>query len=272
MAWITLTTDFSHRGWYVAEMKGVALQICPDVQLVDITHDVPPQQIRYGAFVLRQAVSAFPPQTIHVAVVDPGVGTQRRILCFRCAEQWLIGPDNGLLTWAVQRLAARDLCCRVVANRQLFRPVVSRTFHGRDIMVPVAAHLARGLPWEEVGPVTDHWEVLPWPEPGVEEQAVKGEVLVADPFGNLITNIPGSLLHRWRDRRLEASLGRWDRIPIVSTYGDAAPGTLVALEGSSGLLEVAVVNGNAAALTGCGAGAAVMVRTAPKTCGSALGG
>lgn len=257
---ITFTTDFG-QGPYVAEMKGVALGICPDAVLVDVTHAVPPQDVRYAAFVLRRVVPCFPEGTIHVAVVDPGVGTERRILCFSVAGRVLIGPDNGVLAWAVDVLDGGNVECRVVENHRLWRPVVSRTFHGRDIMTPVAAHLAAGAPLEEVGAPTYEWVRLPWPVPEVSGEAVRGEIIFVDPFGNLITNIPGSVIEELGKRGAVAcAAGEWDRIKVVETYGQAQPGEIVCLVGSTDLVEIAVVNGSASERLQLGPGAPVVVR------------
>lgn len=254
---VTLTTDFGTQGSYVAEMKGAGLRVWPQVRFVDITHEVPPQDVRYGAFLLRQAAPWFPLGTVHVAVVDPGVGTERRILCFCVGGQFLVGPDNGVLSWAAERLGAGSIRCREVRNQNLWHEQVSSTFHGRDIMVPVAVYLAHGGDWNAVGPETNTWRRIPWPEARREGELIRGEVLFVDPFGNLITNITVELLAA-RPPAVEVKIrdrsARW-----VRTYGDAKPGELVALVGSSGYLEVAVVNGSAARQLGLGPGATVDV-------------
>lgn len=256
---VTLTTDFGTSGSYVAEMKGAGLQIEPDVRYVDVTHEVPPQDVRYAAFLIRQTLPRFPPRTAHVVVVDPGVGTARRILCFQVRNQFLIGPDNGVLSWAVRTAGDEPVQCRAVTNRAWFRPQVTCTFHGRDIMVPVAVRLAAGHRYEEVGPVCEQWVELPWPEPTGLDREVYGEVVFRDPFGNLITNIdrcrlPGNGRQKGYAVRVGNASARW-----VRTYGDASPGDLVALIGSSDLVEIAVVQGSAADRLQAGPGTPVTV-------------
>src|SRR5437868_1152800 len=158
MAIITLTTDFGEADHYVACMKGVILQQVPDVQLVDVTHTINQHDVVHGAFVLRQVVSHFPVGTIHIAVVDPGVGTARRLLAARYEGQIILAPDNGLVSLIHRDFAMDELYS--IENTRLFRPEVSTTFHGRDILAPVAGNLARGLPMDNVGPPLDQLEIL----------------------------------------------------------------------------------------------------------------
>ncbi len=262
---VTLTTDFGTTGSYVAEMKGAGLSICPEICFVDVSHQVPPQDVRYAAFLLRQILPHFPPQTIHVAVVDPGVGTQRRILCFRVADQFLIGPDNGVLTWAVRLFPAAEVACRVVTNRSWFRDEVTSTFHGRDIMMPVAARLAAGEAFEEVGPECNDWLELLWPEPTRSGTTIRGEIVFRDPFGNLISNIDSSRLDELgTSGPYEVIVGNGHRARWVRTYGEGTVGELVALVGSSHLVEVAVVQGSAAALLKVGPGTPITIAPAQR--------
>lgn len=257
---VTFTTDFGE-GPYVAEMKGVALQICRNALLVDVAHHVPPQDIRYAAFVLRRVVPCFPAGTVHVAVVDPGVGTARQIVCIKAGGQYLIGPDNGLLSWAVSAVGEETAEARVVENPKLWRSVVSRTFHGRDIMTPVAAHVASGVPFSEVGRPIAEWKRLAWPEPRCEDGLVRGEVLFVDAFGNLVTNIPGELAQQLsQSGKVVCDAGDVSGVPLVETYGQAPEGSLVCVVGSAELVELAVVNGNAASRLGLGVGDPVVLR------------
>jgi S-adenosyl-L-methionine hydrolase (adenosine-forming) len=242
---ITLTTDFDVGSPYVAQMKGVILSICREVDLVDISHAIAPQNIREGAVVLADATPVFPPGTIHVAVVDPGVGTARRIVYAEMGEQRYLAPDNGLLSL----LAGAQLPRRIVAveNTALWRAEISQTFHGRDIIAPVAAHLARGIDPTELGPPRDTLLMLDWPQPRVAASQITGEILYIDSFGNLITNIR---------RHDVASLGGSSRLIVdcggrrirglVPTYGAAMSGEIIALIDSQGRLEIAKVGGHAA--------------------------
>lgn len=243
MGLITLTTDFGWQDGYVAAMKGVILSICPEATLVDVTHDVPPQDVRHGAFVLQTAASYFPQGTVHLAVVDPGVGTRRRAVAVRTPRACYVAPDNGLLSFVLMH--EEEYTAVELANPDYHRHPVSATFHGRDIFAPAAAHICRGVPLEALGPRADDLSLFSVPRPSVvEEDTLAGEVIHVDRFGNIVSNI----------RREDAD---WDRVRAVhigghavehfcSTYGEGEQGELVALLGSSGYLEVAVRGGNAA--------------------------
>jgi S-adenosylmethionine hydrolase len=257
---ITLATDFGTRDTYVAEMKGVILGIAPSVRLVDVTHDVEPQQVAEAALAVDGAAAFFPRGTIHLAVVDPGVGTPRRGLVIVAGEQCFVGPDNGLFTptllrggWTAFELAAPEYR----------RPAVSRTFHGRDVFAPAAAHLALGVEPERFGcPVRDP-VCLPWPAARRTPAGVAGEVIHVDRFGNLITSI------RAGDLPLDPVVQVAGRsAPVAHAYGSAAAGQLIGLVGSSGRLEVAVTEGSAALVLGVDRGAPVAVssgsRSSPK--------
>jgi S-adenosyl-L-methionine hydrolase (adenosine-forming) len=244
---ITLTTDFGTRDAYVAEMKGVMLEIAATagrpLHLVDVTHEVAAHDVTEGALALDAAAPYFPSGSIHLAVVDPGVGTDRRGLAIQTERATLVGPDNGLFTpfldgttpWLAYELRAPE-----------FRlPSVSRTFHGRDVFAPAAAHLATGVAPERFGPRILDPILLSWPTVRAVAGAVAGAVLHVDRFGNLVTSIRAETLEE---------LGRAARIrlggrllPLVGTYGDLGPGQAGALVGSSGRLEVAVREGSAAA-------------------------
>ena len=257
---ITLTTDFGLADHYVGVMKGVVLGLSPTATIVDITHEIASQDLRHGAVVLANAVWFFPPGTVHVAVVDPGVGTARRIIAVAARDQVILAPDNGLVTLVLD--AAPRARINAVTDERFFRAKVSRTFHGRDVFAPVAAYLANGLAPDALGPAVSDPVRLPWPTPQVEEGRVTGEVLYADRFGNLVTTI---------GVREAAALGARSEVhvagrtcPLVRTYGDASPGTLVALIGSTDRLEVAVVQGSARDLLGLGPGAPVVLWTAGR--------
>jgi S-adenosylmethionine hydrolase len=255
---ITLTTDFGPSSPYVAQMQGVVLSICRDVDLVDISHAIGPQNIREGAVVLADATRRFPAGTIHVAVVDPGVGTSRRIVYAELGEQRYVTPDNGLLSL----LADRHQPKRVVAleNSDYWLPQPSQTFHGRDIMAPVAAHLAAGLDPKQLGRPRDAIVMLNWPQPKKSASSVAGEILYIDSFGNLISNIGDTDVQALGDpASLVVDCGGRKIRGVVPTYGAALNGEFVALFDSQGRLEVAVVGGNAARELQAQVGEAIVV-------------
>ena len=255
MSIITLTTDFGSGSPYVAEMKGVILSICPEATVVDVTHEVPRGDVRQGALVLRRVTSAFPDGAFHVAVVDPGVGTERRILFARLGRQCFVAPDNGLLSAVAQHASPRSFI--ELTRRQFWRADVSATFHGRDIMAPVAAHLAAGVAPEQRGrPINDPL-TLDWPMAHCEPGRITGEVVSVDRFGNLASNIAGDMLPA--DAALSVSCGGRRAVGLSRSYAPHGRGSLIALIGSDGCLELAVSDGNAAKTLGVGLGAAVEV-------------
>ena len=254
---ITFTTDFGTDSPYVAQMKASVLAIVPAAHLVDITHSIRAQNVVEGAIVVADSAFYFPSGTIHVAVVDPGVGTDRGIIAALVAGHWFIAPDNGLLTGILEKRNATDL--RAVANRALWRDDVSTTFHGRDIMAPVAAHLMAGVPAEEIGPLREDFVNIPWPMPSIKGNALAGEIIYVDSFGNLITNIHRSDLDAFAVDQVLVNCGKLSIDGITRTYGDCETGSFVALIGSSGRLEIAATQGNASKLTGLGPGESVIV-------------
>jgi len=242
---LTLTTDFGRDSPYVAAMKGVILSINPAATIVDISHGIAPQNIAEGAFALGETTRWFPADTIHVAVVDPGVGTARQIVYARVSEHQYICPDNGLLSYVCRDRRADTIF--EVTNRSLFLAEVSNTFHGRDIMAPVAARLSLGLAPAQLGPPLESLNLFGWPRPERRAKCVVGRILYADSFGNLITNIRREDLPSDIEPAyffVETAQHQFDG--IVRTYFESPPGTPVALFGSSGLLELAIVEGNAA--------------------------
>jgi S-adenosyl-L-methionine hydrolase (adenosine-forming) len=255
---ITLTTDFGTGSPYVAAMKGVILSINPAAMIVDISHAVGAQDITRGALVLEDTTPWFPADTIHVAVVDPGVGTQRAILYARIGPQQYLAPDNGLLGRLMVR--TRPSLVLRLTEREHWLAEVSHTFHGRDIMAPVAARLSLGLDPRRLGPPAGQLDQLELPQPKVVDQRIRGEVLSIDSFGNLITNISHDLLAgKPNDSRACVVCGIYETFGIYHTYGEQAPGMLVALIGSSGRLELAIVGDNAAARLGVSIGTPVVV-------------
>ncbi|MDD5557698.1 MAG: SAM-dependent chlorinase/fluorinase [bacterium] len=242
---VTLTTDFGLDDWYVGAMKGVVLSIHPRAVIIDLSHGVPPGDAFAAALALRCSYRFFPRGTVHVVVVDPGVGGEREILCAESAGHLFIAPDNGILPLALGEAVLAGM--RAVRNRAFRLPEVSRTFHGRDILAPAAAHVARGVPWRRLGPPF-RGAVLP-AEPSPRRTArgtVRARVIHVDRFGNLITDIPdGSPLLPPPGDAVFAVGGRRIR-GISGCYSDAAPGALIALRGSSGYIEIAVRGGDAA--------------------------
>jgi S-adenosylmethionine hydrolase len=255
---ITLLSDFGNQDPYVAAMKGVILSLNPEAVLVDLTHEVPPQDIIAGSFLLSEATPYFPPGTIHLAVVDPGVGTPRRALAFRDQEQFWVGPDNGIFHLVFRDSPPQDLVS--LENSEYFRGSVSRTFQGRDIFAPVAAHLSLGTPLHAFGPLVTDPVALPWPEPSFTPEAVRGEIVYVDGFGNLVTNIKGSELVPWLGEKSHVViLGSLTVKGLSPTYGDVARGEFLALVGSHGYLEIACAQGNAAKRLGMGKGRSLSV-------------
>jgi S-adenosylmethionine hydrolase len=255
---LTLTTDFGGDGPYVAAMKGVVLSRVPDVQLVDISHRIGPQSVLEAAFVLACVVDTFPPGTVHLGVVDPGVGTHRRLIAARLAEQWFVVPDNGFLTYVVRNYSVQDVY--ELENRAIAREPVSNTFHGRDLLAPAAAHLLLGRPPQELGPPRHGITRLPAVEPRRDGGEVVGEVIFGDSFGNLITNVPFEMLGESAPEDWDIEIAGHRIHGLTRTYGLQPPGTLVSLVGSSGWLEVSLVNGDASRFLDCGAGATVWFR------------
>lgn len=250
---VTLTTDFGTASPYVAAMKGVLLSIHPGTTILDLSHHIPCQDVRHADQFLAQAIPYFPAETIHVVVVDPGVGTSRRILLIEAGGQVLLGPDNGCLTSVVRSLGGGVV--RQVSEPRYWRASVSDTFHGRDILAPVAAHLSTGVAPTAFGPVITDWHQLAVPVPRRESDRWIGEVVFVDDFGNLLTNLTREHLAP-EPTRIELD-GHVIPVTRVRTYGDARAGELVWLFSSSGQFEIAIVNGNAAATLQVRAGARV---------------
>jgi len=250
---VTLTTDFGNGSSYVAAMKGALLAVNPSARLVDLTHDLPPQDLVATSYFLADTLPYFPAGTVHVVVVDPGVGTERSLLCVEWRAQCLLLPDNGCWTSLIDD-GDQPLVHRLSESRY-WRLDVSATFHGRDILAPVAGHLTRGVAPTALGPPVTSWQRLNLPRPTQTPTGVRGEVVVVDRFGTLISNLPASEIRSGA----RVTLPGGTALQLVRTYGDAEPGTLVALIGSSGRLEVAVVNGSAAARLGVGFGTPIDV-------------
>lgn len=259
---ITLTTDFGCCDSYVAQMKGVIYSIAPKARIVDVSHDIPAQDIVIGAQVIASAVDAFPDSTIHVGVIDPGVGSARAELAIETKDCVFIGPDNGLFTLALRH----HPMVRAVrlTNPEYHRPKVSSTFHGRDVFAPAAAHLANGVPLESLGDMVEQITLAPWSEPEILSNLIHADVLMADRFGNLITNLDRATYETWRGRTPDAEI----RVAIHDTqlqgirrtFCDVPIGHCVAYFGSGGQLEIATRDGNAAAVLVAGRATPIRVR------------
>ncbi|MGH7665251.1 MAG: SAM hydrolase/SAM-dependent halogenase family protein [Gemmatimonadaceae bacterium] len=245
-ALITLLTDFGTADGYVAEMKGVLLSRAPDARLVDVTHDIAPHDVEAGRLALARYWRRFPEGTVHLAVVDPGVGSARAALAVASEGRTLVGPDNGLLSPALLAADARAVELPVPGN-------ASATFHGRDLFAPAAALLALGAPLDSLGPRAEAPGIRRTPEPHrLEDGGVAGEIISIDRFGNAITN----LIAR-HGGRIEVA---GHTVPIVRSYSDAAGGHPVAISGSSGLIEIAMREGSAAASLRVRRGTPVVLR------------
>jgi len=254
---IALLTDFGLRDHYVGTMKGVALGFCPDAQLVDISHDIAPQDILGGALELAAAFRYFPPATIFLVVVDPGVGSTRRGIAVDVGDYRFVAPDNGVLSAALDQLPVRRAV--ELTNRDYARTSISRTFEGRDRFAPAAAWLANGVELSAFGPEAGSLVRLEIPQPVQTHDGIVGEVLRVDRFGNLITNIDAAMLDTL-SCTASVRVASLDIPRIVGTYAEVPAEELCALVGSSERLEIAVNGGSAAATLGLGRGAIVQVR------------
>jgi hypothetical protein len=244
MSIITLLTDFGTKDHYVASMKGVILTINPRATLVDITHQVPPHEIEEGAFILANAYSSFPRGTIHLAVVDPGVGSQRNPILLVTGNYFFLGPDNGLFTFIAQREKIRN--AMTITNPKYFLSKVSNTFHGRDLFAPVAGHLSLGVRPESFGKRIDSWVRLSIPVPEVDGTCLTGQVVHIDSFGNLISNIDEkTLLDFCLNRPIMVRIGHKTVRTIKRSYWEGRKREPIALVGSGGFLEISVREGNA---------------------------
>ena len=253
---ITVTTDFGEQDGYVGAMKGAILRINPRATLVDVTHQIPPQDIRAAAWVLRSAYASFPAGTIHVVVVDPGVGTARRLVAARMGAWTFLAPDNGVLDLVRRREGLQRAVA--ITDRRYANATISRTFHGRDILAPAAAHLSRGVPLDRLGPRIATLRPLSWPAPRrLAGGRQRGAIVHIDRFGNLITNmtLPAAA-------RNEAWMVRHRRRthPVARTYAGAHRNAILALVGSSGFVELAVRDGSAQARLHARVGEAVELR------------
>lgn len=256
---LTLTTDFGILDHYVAAMKGVIWSVCPQAQIADVSHSVEPYAISSAAYLLAQEAPCFPPGTVHVAVVDPGVGTARRALYAEAGGQRYVAPDNGVLTLVLKRGGAR---LREITNQALFRHPVSRTFHGRDVFAPVAAALAAGAAPETLGPETDAYIQSPFAAPRPSAGgAFTGAVLHVDHFGNVVTNFGVEWAARMR-RGFRLNVGQACVTALAGAYEEGPAGLPFTIAGSAGYMEISIRQASAAAALECRAGSPVVLELA----------
>ena len=225
-------------------MKGVILGLNPRVQVVDVTHAIAPGDIQAGAFALAESYALFPKGTIHVAVVDPGVGSARNAIVAQTSKYIFVGPDNAVLSLALDREKTRRI--HRLENRHYFRNGVSNTFHGRDVFAPVAAHISRGVPLSQFGPGTRDFVKLNLPKPRRTRKTIEGEVVYIDRFGNAITNIHSEWLENWPGESIQVTAGNLRILTLSRFYSETKQGSPVALINSAGRLEIALNRGHAA--------------------------
>ncbi|MBI1840722.1 MAG: SAM-dependent chlorinase/fluorinase [Verrucomicrobia bacterium] len=255
--WITLTTDFGLEDWFVGTMKGVIARIAPKVRVVDLNHGIAPGDVRAGAFSLAAGFRFFPKGAIHIAIVDPGVGSARRALVARTASCLFIGPDNGVLSRVLSQESPIEVRC--LENPKWRLNKVSKTFHGRDVFAPAAAHLAAGAPVSDAGPKVDCWAQLDIPTPRSRSHQVQGAVVYVDRYGNAITNIPNEGFLD-PERPADVWVGEKRVTKVHEFYQSVAPGKAVCVPGSSGFLEIAVNSGDAAKRLKLKVGSEISVR------------
>lgn len=258
---VTLTTDFGTEGPYAGAMKGALLRACPRAQIVDISHDVPPHNILAGAFVLAHSAPQFPSDTLHVVVVDPGVGTQRRLLAAQFGDQCFLFPDNGVISLIAQSMPLRAIFS--VRDPRFMPPAASTTFQGRDILAPLAGAILNGLEISKLGPQPDKYALLDLPVPVKNEKSLVGQVLYIDHFGNLVSNIslPEIQAHWPHLENVQISCGGRTVGTIQPSYGFVPPRDALAVINSMGLLEVAANQARAADVLHAAVGAEVKVES-----------
>lgn len=254
---ITLTTDFGVQDHYVGVMKAILLSIAPDARLIDISHEIPPQDIMAGAWVVRNSAMLFPPQSVHLVVVDPGVGTDRKPVAMRIKDQYFVGPDNGIFSLIADQY---DHEAYELTVPRYWQPEPSKTFHGRDIFSPVAAHLASGVPLEKMGEPLDKLATYRWAVPISDKDGIQGWIVHIDRFGNLISNIPEKMIRGAEEHsRLKIYVGNTILNRLVDTFGDVPDGEPAAYIGSSGVLEIAINKGDAREMLGVEKGAQISI-------------
>ncbi len=259
---VTLITDFGLRDSYVGTMKGVILSVNRDATIVDLTHQIEPQDLMEASFVLESSYRFFPIGTVHVVVVDPGVGTSRRPIVVDTPEHTFVGPDNGIFSRIYASRSPYEV--REIRNRGFLLPQISDTFHGRDIFAPAAAHLSRGTPASEMGPIIDEPVRRDPPQPGVWQDQIHGEVIHIDSFGNLITNVARDVFEMVaRGKRVRIVINGKAIDRISRNYQDSESTGALAIFGSMEMLEIAFLNGRADRRLGVGRGDPVQIFTEP---------
>jgi len=254
---ITLTTDFGLQDHYVSTMKAVILGIAPDIRLVDISHQIPPQDVMAGAWVVKNAASYFPDGTIHLVVIDPGVGTNRIPVALQLGSQYFVGPDNGVFSLIADENEYK--ACQLT-DRAYWGKNTSNTFHGRDIFAPVAAHLANGVALNKIGKPVEKLVTYRWATPISDKDGIQGWIMHIDRFGNLISNIPEELIRNLDlARRMKIYVGNTILHELVKSYGFVEDGEPAAYIGSSGMLEIAINKGNASEMLGVHKGAQISI-------------
>lgn len=254
---ITLTTDFGTRDHYVGALKAVLLSIAENARLIDISHQIPPQDIMAAAWVVRNSAFLFPPGSVHLVVVDPGVGTRRKPIAIEIEGRFFVGPDNGIFSLIADQYSYTGV---ELTNSKFWRQETSSTFHGRDIFAPVAAHIASGVPLHKLGEPVEKLETYRWAVPISDKDGVQGWIVHIDHFGNLISNIPAEMIQKaGAGGDLKIYVGNTIFDKIVTTFGDVPDGEPAAYIGSSGVLEIAINKGDAKEMLGVEKGAQVSI-------------
>ena len=249
MGIIALLTDYGDSDWFAGEMKGALLRLAPRATIVDITNHVPPGDIRYGAFSLLACYRTFPAGTVFCVVVDPGVGTKRAALAAKSDSYFFVGPDNGVLSWALKK--EPRLSVRAIECPDLLPAKISSTFHGRDVFGPLAALLSEGTELEKVGPLQPNFTELSWPAPVRDKDHLTGSIIHIDRFGNAITTIDAEALASLPEKAEKVRLVKYQNELLIRSYFQEVPsGQGLAYLGSGGYLEIAINNANAAAVFG----------------------
>jgi S-adenosylmethionine hydrolase len=257
---ITLTTDFGDKDGYVGAVKGVLLKINPQIKIVDITHDISPFNILEGTLILNSFYQFFPRGTIHLVVVDPGVGGKRKGILIQTDNYFFVGPDNGIFSLILENEKIREIIG--ITNSEYFLQKPSSTFHARDIFAPVSAYLSLGVKPQEFGSLSRECYKLKLPQPKFRENRLKGEIIYVDRFGNLISNIRSELLPD--EKRIQVKIGQRRIKGLSRFYAERKEGELIALIGSSNFLEIAVNQGNAQRLLKAKTGDKITVEKVKK--------
>jgi S-adenosylmethionine hydrolase len=252
---ITLTTDFGLQDYYVSAMKGVMLNVAPEVRLIDISHEIPSQDIMAGSWVLKNTASLYPEGTVHLVVVDPGVGSERKAIALKLGEQYFVGPDNGIFSLLTKEKATEAV---ELTNPDYWNGQPSNTFHGRDIFAPAAAHLSNGVALKDLGKPVEGLHTYHWAVPIADKDGIEGWIIHIDKFGNLITNISSELIEETMDsEKLKIYVGNTILNSIEKMFSAVPEGEPVAYTGSSGMLEVGINKGNAKQMLGVQKGARI---------------